>query len=421
MNQADPQLLVNLFKLSYEVGQENRLEPMLQKIVREVSGLTYSDEAALLIASQIPVEFTLTAYGSILQTSRLSDAKLENLVAQTSNQSQATISNNLSSNLDEQETGENASALHLVHRMSTALPRINGILMVYRYEISNPFKEADAAVLIQTAQFLEPLLYQAHRAEQLEQSLQARDSFVSVISHDLRNPLASLRGYAQLTSRRLEKTEPGQSLPREMLQANLQRMIKQTDAVNDMIEKMLDFSRILSQRFELNLEPTDLAALTGDTLKYFQIWLNDQERSTSPEKRHILEFENSSQPLLSGFDRSRLNQVINSLLHNAFKFSFEGGPIIVRLRQQDSTACLSVADQGIGIAPEKQASVFHSWKRSEDNREAGLGVSLFIADEVLRQHGGELSFETNPGQGSTFTMKLPLTTQKKEESQANYH
>lgn len=280
-----------------------------------------------------------------------------------------------------------------------------GGLAIYR---AAPFAEKEKQALDYLAEQLGPALAQHLKLEELEQAIQVRDDFLSVATHDLRNPLSSLRGFAQLTSRLIEKTGPDQLLPRERVQTNMQRIVRQTDNVNDLIEKILDFSRILTNRFELNTLPVELAALVQEVVTKFQIWLSDQERGSDPAHMHNVQLDLDAYHLKGDFDQARLTQIINSLLHNAFKFSPYGGTILVRLARQDTTACLTVKDPGLGIVAEKKPYIFESWKRPRGPQETGLGVSLFIGKEIAKRHGGQLEYETFAERGTTFKLALPL-------------
>ncbi len=287
-----------------------------------------------------------------------------------------------------------------------------GWVATYRVADNSPFAETEKALLEQYARLLGPVLGAAWRINLLEQGIEARDDFLSVAAHDLRNPLSSMRGFAQLIVRIMDKTRLDEPLPRERISNYLHRVVRQTDNINDLIEKILDFSRILSERLEPNTTLIELASLTREVVQRFEEWLDEQESSYAPEKRHRLNFEVASPDLEIEFDPSRLKQIINSLISNAIKYSPDGGAITLKLTRQGNAAYLSVQDEGNGIAPEKQPGVFERWKTPAESRESGLGISLFIATHVVERYQGTLNFDTTFGQGTTFTMKIPMSERK---------
>lgn len=283
-----------------------------------------------------------------------------------------------------------------------------GEIAIQRQDSQPPFSEQEQAELRRVALALAPALGLARQAETLQQAVQARDDFISVASHDLRNPLSSMRGFTQLITRLMDKSGPDKPLPLDRVQNYLVRIVRQTDNLNEMIEKILDFSRILSRRMELNNETVDFGDVAGAVVQRYQDWLEDQEKDFEPDKRHNLELEAPGQKILLEIDQSRLAQIISSLIQNAIKYSPDGGRVLVSIRPQPGKVSLSVQDEGTGIPPEKQDGVFQRWKVAGGSREAGLGVSLFIARTVVQRYGGQLVFDTTPGKGTVFTMTLPV-------------
>jgi PAS domain S-box-containing protein len=231
---------------------------------------------------------------------------------------------------------------------------------------------------------------EAHQAQQ------EKDNFISVVSHELKTPITSIKGYAQMLLRRAE--EAGSD----------ERDLKGLRIINDEVERMvelinqlLDVSRLEMQRLQLNQDRVDLVALTLDTVDRLQMTTN----------RHTLRPRVPPGPVWVQGDAMRLVQVLGNLIMNAIKYSPDGGPVEVSLESQEGRAWVSVRDWGIGIAPEDQPRLFQRfWRgtRTENTSLTGMGLGLYISREIIQRHHGDIVFRSQPGQGSTFLFWLPL-------------
>jgi signal transduction histidine kinase len=264
-----------------------------------------------------------------------------------------------------------------------------------------------------------PLLFNRRKLSELDIALKSRDEFLSIASHDLRNPLTALRGFSQLTARSIDKVPEGQPIPRVNIQANLQRIIKQTASLDKLIGKLLDVSRINTDRLEIQPDDQQLDEIVAETVNHCRVAVatTENEDHIPPEQRHVIKLEIANKALWGNFDRERIAQVVTNLLDNAVKYSPEGGTIRVNLqRTNDIFATLTINDPGIGIPEEKQAVIFNRWSRINATREGemsaiGLGLGLFICREIVRKHNGQIWLQSEPGEGSTFYVRLPLNAQ----------
>jgi signal transduction histidine kinase/CheY-like chemotaxis protein len=220
-----------------------------------------------------------------------------------------------------------------------------------------------------------------------------RSEFVSVVSHDLRSPLTTIRGYVELLPR------VGPLTPQQAEFVN--RVGQSMKTITDLIGDLLDVGRIeagLDQEFE----PCHIKEIVQRSL--------EAVRMSADEKRHQVSLESAPDlPLLMGNPR-RLEQVTTNLLTNAIKYTPEGGQIQVILRPQGKYLMLRVVDNGIGIPLEDQPHVFDKFYRvqSKDTAEImGTGLGLSIVKSVVEKHAGRVWVESEPGQGSTFTVLLP--------------
>lgn len=410
----DSALLINLVELVGRVGIERELTNALNRVAEEVTYLFEGTGALVALAQEDGLSLELTIYGQDLTDLKWETESLDQpyeLAGQAVAEGRPAFSNDLKNDprFNEIKIGKLRRGIAVpLHWPEGCI----GALAIYRGTSSSEFSERDRRSLEYLGKLLGPLLGQLRRVKLLEQGVDARDDFLSVASHDLRNPLSSMRGFTQLITRIIEKTGPDQPLPRERIQNYLVRIVRQADQLNDLIEKVLDFSRILNNRLELNLSEVELGELVQNSVTRFQNWLVEQERDFESEKQHILELTPSSENLTGRVDAGRLGQLVNNLLHNAIKYSPDGGSVNIRLYRQDSQIYLDIKDPGVGISPEKQSSVFQRWKVPGHFRESGLGVSLFIAKDLAVRHGGDLNFESTPGAGSTFTLKLPLSNRQ---------
>ncbi len=229
-----------------------------------------------------------------------------------------------------------------------------------------------------------------------EDAVRVRDAFFSIAAHELRTPLTTLLGRAQMLQRRLE-----QQANDERSQRTIQIVVAQAQRLNRMITALLDVSRIQTGRFSIESAPMDLTSLVRRVV--------DESRLTIIGHRVLL--QDPEAPLMINGDEVRLEQMLQNLIGNAVKYSPDGSEVLVRLIDGPGCAVITVADHGIGISPEAQRQLFHRFYRAE-NAEAhsisGMGIGLFVVKEIVDLHSGEVGVESAEGQGSTFSVRLPL-------------
>jgi PAS domain S-box-containing protein len=234
---------------------------------------------------------------------------------------------------------------------------------------------------------------------QVQESVRARDEFLSIASHELKTPLTSLKLQSQIRHRRLEKGEY-----RFFDEENLKKMFlmdeRQIQRLTHLIEDMLDISRINTGKFDLQTENFDLCTLIGEVLESYagQIAEKDVQVNFSCE-----------QEMTGNWDRFKLEQVIINLLTNALRYG-KKKPVEIRAFECDGFACVIVEDQGLGIAPENQKRIFERFERAISASEiSGLGLGLYIVRRIVEMHGGSVEVESELGKGSRFIIRLPLT------------
>jgi PAS domain S-box-containing protein len=235
----------------------------------------------------------------------------------------------------------------------------------------------------------------AARAE-AEQANRIKDEFLAVLSHELRSPLNPILGWTKLLqSGRLNAAKTEEALSTIERNAKLQ---------SQLIEDLLDISRIMRGKLSLNSEPTDLALVISAAAGTVHL--------AAEAKRIRVEMSlESNLPLISG-DPGRLQQVVWNLLSNAVKFTPEQGRIDIQLTQVGHQAQLQVIDTGKGITPDFLPFVFEYFRQEDGSttrKFGGLGLGLAIARQIVEMHGGTISASSaGEGAGATFTVRLPL-------------
>jgi signal transduction histidine kinase len=238
---------------------------------------------------------------------------------------------------------------------------------------------------------------------QIEQSIeleQLKTDFLKLASHELRAPLGVVRGYiSMMEDGTLGPVGPhvGPVLP--LLRAKL-------DDMNRLINDMLETARIEDSALQLRVAPLDLRDAVHAAVRSLEPLADDGHRLvTSMPGRSVT---------VAG-DPSRLGMVLTNLVHNALKYSPDGGEVRVTCTVEDGRARVAIADQGVGIAPESHGVLFTRFGRVVTARTAcigGTGLGLYLARDLARRHGGDVTVESEPGRGSTFTLTLPLAPEQ---------
>lgn len=227
--------------------------------------------------------------------------------------------------------------------------------------------------------------------KQLEQQ---KDIFISMASHELRTPLTALKGLTQLEKKKCEKRGISEAL------RFLAKMERQIDQLTKFVTELFDVSKMQAGRLDYAKEPLDLDALINEIVETTQL--------TSPG--HRLTVHGASYATISG-DRDKLGQVFSNLLSNAIKYSPQADHVDIYLEAVRDVAFVRIQDGGIGIPKERQGQLFERFYRvdiSRRNYVPGLGLGLYIAREIVKHHGGEITVKSDEGKGSTFVVSLPL-------------
>ena len=241
----------------------------------------------------------------------------------------------------------------------------------------------------------ERLLESERRARaDAEAALRQRDEFLSVAAHELKTPLTSLRGQAELTMRRIERK--GVADPQEVRRA-LEVIDRQVDRLAALVAQLLDISRLEAGQFELERQRVDLVPLVREVASTMQ----------SATARHTVAVR-APASLEAVVDPLRLRQVLYNLIDNAIRYSPEGGPVEVDLNTAGPGRLrIAVRDYGMGVPPEQRARLFRRYFQAAARPAGGLGLGLYISRRIVELHGGRIWAEFPAEGGSRFVVELP--------------
>jgi PAS domain S-box-containing protein len=250
----------------------------------------------------------------------------------------------------------------------------------------------------------EPVALVVHQdVTALKETEQLKDEFLGIAAHELRTPLAVLKGFVQTLIVQTARGKGPQLVDWQM--EALQSIDQATARLVELTEDLLDVTRLQAGRLALHVEPTDLVALTRRVVTRLQM----------TTERHTLSMATPVEHLVAQVDPRRMEQVLSNLVGNAIKYSPAGGSIEVTIREdgQADEALLCVSDHGIGIPAQQHLLVFGRFARTDNARAYGIGgtgLGLYLCRELVERHGGRIWFESVEGQGSTFFVALPLVS-----------
>lgn len=225
-----------------------------------------------------------------------------------------------------------------------------------------------------------------------EAALAARDGFLSIASHELKTPVASL----QLAVESVVRAAANDRLDRERLERVLERMLRSTQRLGALVNELLDVSRLTSGTPSLDADETDLTALAADVVERFE----EQEAG----RVRLL----SSVPVMAEVDALRIDQVLTNLVDNALKYSADRPAVDVEVTEDDGGALIAVGDRGIGLDEEAKLHIFDAFSRGRNAEFVqGLGLGLHIVKQIVERHGGTVDAIPRPGGGTRFNVWLP--------------
>ncbi len=240
----------------------------------------------------------------------------------------------------------------------------------------------------------------------LRRAVQVRDEFLSIASHELKTPLTALQLQIDNLHRCLNRY-PNDPNQHGRLQSSAGAVAEQSQRLTELVELLLDVSRLHSGRLRFDCSEFDLAVLLRTVVerwRQFAVRRQSDNAGLQTEPRVTAEIP---ERLIGTWDRVRLEQVLNNLLSNAVKYG-QSRPIHVQLTATDHSARVQVQDRGIGIAPADQARIFGRFERAVSSRHyGGLGLGLWITRQIVEGMGGSVGVQSELGQGTTFSVEIP--------------
>ena len=233
---------------------------------------------------------------------------------------------------------------------------------------------------------------------ELEHAVRMRDDFMSIVSHEVRTPLNGLILETQLRKMHLAR-DNASAFTLDKMKAMVERDERQIQSLIRLIEDMLDVSRIRTGKLSIRPSEFDLSAAVGNLLESFAAQISAAGSSVN---------YSSEQPVVGQWDEFRIEQVVSNLLTNALRYGAKK-PIDVSVYTRSAWAVIEVSDQGIGISEENQQRIFHQFERIAGSHVVtGLGLGLYISEQIVAAHDGQISVHSALGEGATFRVCLPL-------------
>ncbi|MEK1839410.1 MAG: hybrid sensor histidine kinase/response regulator [Pseudomonas sp.] len=295
--------------------------------------------------------------------------------------------------------GYESGAVDFLHKpldVHAVKSKVNVFVDLYRQ--SKAMKHQVEA-LEQSRREQEALLKQLQNTQnELEQAVRMRDDFMSIVAHEVRTPLNGLILETQLRKMHLARNNAA-AFTLDKMHAMVDRDERQIKSLIRLIEDMLDVSRIRTGKLSIRPSRFDLVQLVNNLLQNFAPQVEAAESSMTLT---------AEQPVVGHWDEFRIEQVISNLLTNALRYGAKS-LIDVRVYNQDGQAWVEVQDRGIGISEENQQRIFQQFERvSAKAVVAGLGLGLFISEQIVAAHGGSITVESRIGEGALFRVCLPL-------------
>ena len=229
-----------------------------------------------------------------------------------------------------------------------------------------------------------------HMAVEIDKSRKLKEEFISSVSHELRTPLTSIKGWSE--------TLAYEGIGKEELDLGLGIIQDETERMISLVEDLLDFSRLSSDRIRLQIDMVDVTKLAKGVVAQLAVKAHEKNITllTDFKTKEIFDIQG---------DKNRLRQVLINLVQNAIKFTAEGGYVVVIVSQGEEFTTFTVTDNGVGIKKENLAKVLDKFFQ-EDYNKSGSGLGLAISNEIVKLHGGKMIIESEKGVGTTITFTL---------------
>lgn len=254
----------------------------------------------------------------------------------------------------------------------------------------------DLALNLERIRLLEEVIYERVEKEKLNDLIRLKTEFISFVSHELRTPMSSIRGLAEI----LQEGKIKEKAKQEEL---IRLVATESSRLSRFLHNILDFGKIEQNKKTYNYQKKELQSVIKEVVQLFQY------RSDSDE--FVLNTKMPGKPLFLKVDQDAVMQALTNLLDNAIKYSSDEKEIVVELVPREKQVEIRIKDKGIGIPAGEQKKIFEGFYRhAEADRHStkGVGLGLTIVKHIMRAHGGEIHVESQPGEGSIFSLIFPV-------------
>ena len=357
---------------------------LLERIIETVFYLTKAEEATILLADE--------ETGQPQQ--KLHRQRIEGEIGRASLRAAKELVRRAST------TGESIGAEAMYATPLKVGEKIIGVLLVGNRISGSPFSEHNQKLVLALADYAAIALENTNLYENLHEANQAKSEFVSLVAHELKQPMTAIRGYADMLIK-------GGAGPITSQQDQFIEAIRNsTERMQTLIFDLQDISRIEIGQMKLETAPTDLKSILQIASREIHAQLKNKKQKINLNLPKTL-------PLVQA-DSARLMQIITNLLSNAHKYTPEGGNIWVKAWHQDQFVHCSVADNGVGMSEEELTKLFTKFFRAEApgmENVPGTGLGLCIVKNLIELQGGEITVSSEVGRGSVFTIILPVAVE----------
>lgn len=281
--------------------------------------------------------------------------------------------------------------------------KLLGVIVLLSSSSKHLFGPADIRQIERLALRTALPIANARLVAEAQRATKAREEALAVVSHDLKNPVTTIKLVAHL----LQQFE---GIEKKKLNKLIEAILRSVDKMQLLITDLLDFDKIRSGTFSVQKHPVSLNLLAVPVIDGFRL--------LAEEKRQTLELDLPDNLPDMSADAHRIDQAMSNLLGNAIKFTPEGGMIRVSGRRHNDEIVVTVTDTGPGISPEYLPKVFDWFWQAPTSKHAGSGLGLSIAKGIVEAHGGRIWVESQLGKGSSFSFALPLADQEQVEPRA---
>ncbi len=229
-----------------------------------------------------------------------------------------------------------------------------------------------------------------YMADELQNTENIKNEFISSVSHELRTPLTAIKGWSETISEIDDK---------ETRTKGLRIITRETERLSSMVEELLDFSRMQNGKFSMQMSDTDIIAELADAVLMY----GEKAKDDNIE----IIFEADEDIAIVNGDKNRLRQVFINIIDNAIKYSQSGGTVTITTDKNDSRIVIFIADTGVGISKTDLPKIKNRFYKA-NNTVRGSGIGLAVADEIVKMHGGSLDISSELGKGTTVSITLPL-------------